>query len=217
MIRVHLKVPQFYQQWGSRTCGQNAMKMVLAYHGIPNEIGVIRREMKLTGQQGTYPVEIGLWFLKNGFDVSLHTQNWMCRPSWRGLSTEKLYRRLYRWSARKDVDRTCGRTRYARALLAYLDAGGEFHARSVRMSDIEAALIRHEPPIVSVQHSMLCTLRDEWNAQTGHLVVPTGLRGSKIYYNDSWRECGQSSTHKEDFQNATAIWGGSAIFVSPQK
>jgi hypothetical protein len=196
-------------------CGAVAAKMVLAYHGVHNSLQGLTSDMRVRKTRGIDRLEMGVWFLDNGFDVTLKA----CFRSMPGrfvaLPPERVNREVLRW-CRRDVDcPSWTRSMFRRVYPRFIERGGLFVSRPVTATDIRDALKRREPPIMSIAVGGLYRERS-WNM--GHYVVPVAIRGDDMVINDPHRKRGGRKRYPvEILMHACHAHSSAVLFISPRR
>lgn len=211
---LKLKVPLIHQP-DQISCGIAASKMVLRFHGYDHRFSWLAKEMHLR-QEGTDHLDIGLFFLKEGFWVKMNCWDWAFPPRLMQMPEEMAVAEILRWARRRTKYEYRSQKRTFRRLLPkFLAAGGQFVPRPVTPNEIRGALRRGEPPILSVNSCLLYGNNEKKTG--GHYVVPCGYYKNEIFINDpSGKPYGGRKALDADFLTyASYRDDASAIFIKP--
>lgn len=178
---MKLSVPHIHQP-NSFSCGIVAAQMVLNFHGRNISFNRLAREMHLK-KEGTDNLDIGIFFLKEGFEITIHCWDWAFPPRLIQLPEYQATAEILKWSNRRTKHEYRSQKRIFRRLLPkFLEEGGHFIPWPVTLNAIKTAIRHGEPPILSVNSCLLYGTNDK---KTGsHYVVPYGYSKNDLFIND---------------------------------
>lgn len=212
---VSCDVPLCFQPPRSMLCGAAAARMVLAYHGRRYSVRRLAREMRVRKTRGIDRLELGVWFLENGFDVILRACFGSMPGSFVALPLERVNREVLRWCGRDVEYPSWTRRMFRRVFPRFVERGGVFVPRPVTVDDIRESLKRKEPPIMSIAVGGIYAMRT-WSM--GHYVVPAAVRGDDMVINDPHRKRGGRKRYPiETLMHACYMLHGAALFVRPKE
>lgn len=208
---VSLRVPLCLQHEDSTHCGAAASRMVARYYGLKRSLPRFVRELGITKTGGVPPFKLALWWLRQGYDVTIVGMPKQLPLTYMGLDSDVIRRKLDR--LRKSTDPSCERLRaHVRDFLA---AGGRLEMRPQTVVDITAALRRGEPPIMNL-NTAVRNPYPYWDV--GHYVIPVVVRkrGTEIVVNDPLPSRRRRTYRAEDLLFASYCWFGVLILVRPK-
>lgn len=203
-----MKVPVFRQPKDSFLCGLYCAKMIYHYHGkklstedVLRGIGVYKR--------GVFASNIGIGFIKNGFDVTLvQLKTRMFPPSYRKMSNKDILEDMKKRVRNKD--------RFSKELrwnIKFIESGGKVEHRIVKMDEIKKAIDEGNPPMVVIDSRVLY---GDKPGSAGHYVVPVRMTRDSVTINDPYH--GEARTYPlSDFIFAFYVFEGMVLFIKPKK
>lgn len=195
MRQIHHTVRRF-EQTGDN-CGPNSLAQLLSFYGDTATPEALREQTRMIKGIGTYDGHLGLTAIQRGYAVRITPANlYAIDPTWQGLSSEELVRRLRRF--RKTV-----RERLLRISLdgyiAFLQAGGTLDFEVISRH-LLVKKIQHHPLMVGLCSTVLYgnkrPPRPEIRYRFGHFVVVNGYNPDSDRFSivDPWHTIPMSKT-----------------------
>lgn len=214
MGSIVLPVPVHYQPSGSRYCSAACARMVLEYHGRKYTLRTLVKETGID-KGGITEAKFGLWFLKNGFDVTIQAAYRYFPPSLIGLDFEEAKHEVREWCRRRSSCLDPDERAFAVGFLDFFAAGGAFEPGPVTFEDLRESLIRKEPPILVVDTAPLVGASGWFDP---HSVVVRAVHDSdRITVNDpAARWDGVQTYDRDQLMHACHSWHACAVFIRPK-
>ena len=162
--------------------------MILQYYGINTSLREMKRTLKLRKEVGTYIPQIGLLFMKKGFDTEIVIQNpFILTTKSRQMSPKQILKQIkeiYSKDKRKKK-RSRSRLDSLEYFIKYLEAGGKIRVKVPGEEDIKTEARAGRPLIAGMTNWFMLSGEPHFN---GHFVVVRGIDKKYVYVNDPINE-----------------------------
>lgn len=214
MDSIVLPVSVHYQPSGSRYCGAACARMILEYHGRKYTLRTLVKEIGVD-KGGITEAKFGLWFLKNGFGVTIQATYRYFPPSLIGLGPEEAEHEVREWCRCRANCSDPDERGFAVGFLDFFAAGGVFEPGPVTFEDLRESLISKVPPILVIDVAPLIGASHWFDP---HSVVVRAAHGSdRITVNDpAARWDGVRTYDRDQLMHACHSLHGCGIFISPK-
>lgn len=193
--KTKLNVPLVRQAKGSGDCGPACVSMVLKYYNVKNnmnDVGKFIRSINKDINSSRYPSlksgytyspQLGLYFLKKGYEVELVTFNpWIFNYSDKqkpnlNKRLEEMYERVKRKKVKEELKVGL------RFFIEFLNNGGKLAVKVPDKTDIEDEL-KNGRPIIALATTNFLYKKQKKQIFNSHFNVITGLDGKYVYVND---------------------------------
>lgn len=176
---MQLDVPLIKQKKDSVDCGLAAVAMILNYYGFKADIESLRREIKVY-KLGTYVPQLGLYFIKKGFKVTMTTLNpYLFTLHDKNMTQKEITQRLKNVLKNKKKPLNKKSIKFS---LEFIKAGGEIEVKIPDANDIKIELNNKRPLIAILTPNIFESDKPKFCL---HFNVATGVKGDYVYANDS--------------------------------
>jgi hypothetical protein len=205
-----LKIPVFRQPKGSMLCGPYCAMMLYHYYGKRLSIKEVMKGVRPC-KDGVWASNIGIGFIKNGFDAKLvQLRNNLFPPKYRKMGNNAILKDMKREIRKKDKH-----TPEIKWNIKFIEAGGKVEHRVLTLEDIKKALKQKNPPMMAIDRKVLYGKEVGFS---GHYVIPVNFTKDNVTINDPSHKHGGIKTYPlNDFLYAFYSWKGIALFVKPRK
>jgi len=170
-----------------------------------------------TTETGVWLQELGLLFLKEGFDAIIVAWDPTFPNYFSRLKSEDLQPELEQWRADTTV---AGSHINKEGLGSFFAYGGILIPQPVKMRQIADAINNDIPSILNLQVGLIwqhsCNIEQK---DGGHYVIPIAVEDEKVTIADpSWRPGigGIREYERDELMHACYSWSSGAIFVVPK-
>ena len=171
-----LKISIFLQPATKPYCGPTCVKMVLGFYGIKISLNKLVKQLPMT-ESGVDLCSMGLFLRSFGLVAMFLDSN----------------------------SKDGGQVFYKSAIPLFVKGGGLLIERSIRISDVEMAIVLGFPVILNIESSR--------KPGRGHYVVVRGVGKKRVTINDP--SYGQKTLSIKKIMSACHNWSGGAIIAIP--
>lgn len=212
-----LYVPLYIQPLDTPYCGLACANMLFGFYGQPPHQYDEMISKIHTTETGAWLQELGLLFLKEGFDAIIVAWDPTFPNRFSKLKFEDTQPELEQWRANTTVS---GSHINKEGLGSFFKNGGILIPQPVKMRQIADAIDNGIPSILNLQAGLLwqhsCDIEQK---DGGHYVIPIAVEGEKVTIADpSWRPGigGIREYERDELMHACYSWSSGAIFVVPK-
>ena len=212
-----LNISPILQPINKPYCGFACANMVFCFYGQPaRPYDEIISKIHTT-ETGAWLQDLGILFLKEGFDAIISAWSPTFPNYFSRLKFEEIRPELDRWCTDKTV---IGRHIHKNNLGVFFAHGGILVPRPVKISQIIDAIDNDIPAILNLQVGLLWQhSHNHESRHGGHYVIPIAVEGEKVTIIDpSWRPGigGVKEYERDEIMHACYSWSSGAIFVAPK-
>jgi len=192
---MKLNIPLITQPKGSVDCGIAGITMILNYYNKTLSFEENKKNI-IIDTVGTYAPQLGLYLMKNGFDVTIVTQHpSMFTNNDTGMYKQEILKRMDYLLSKNPNEQNKKTLEYFKK---FLEEGGEIEVKIPEEKDIVNELKEHRPLAALMTTNFLYGKEPIFNF---HFNVITGIDENYIYVNDPlWDERGGKKKYeKKDF------------------
>lgn len=193
MTTKQLNVPLLRQGEGTTDCGPTCVSMILKYYGIENDVEEVTREIRridkkmiLPADAFTYTPQLGLYFLKQGFEAEIVTFNpfifnYTDRLSPNGALLKRMQDYWEKLKRRRKISIEIKRP--AKFFVDFMENGGKVRVKVPDESDIREE-IKSSRPLLALMTTNFLYKKPKGRSFNFHANVITGIDKTHIYAND---------------------------------